>query len=106
MFIVKIKGVTILTNANKKAKESRVDLRITSEQKDLLEQAASLKGLSLSSYLLSNSLEAARRDIDSHQRYILSDKDRDLFLSLIEHPPEPNQALKSAMRKFQDEYDK
>jgi hypothetical protein len=29
----------------------------------------------------------------------LSDRDRDLFLSLLDNPPEPNEALKNAMRK-------
>lgn len=88
-----------------KAKKSRVDLRIDQDQKELLERAASLRGLSLSSYLLSNSIEAATRDIESHEKLVLSDNDRDLFLSLMENPPEPNQALKSAMRRFQEEYE-
>ncbi len=91
-------------NTAKQFKESRVDLRISQEQKDLLETAASLKGLSLSAYLLSNSLEAARKDIESYEKLVLSDKDRDLFLSLIENPPEPNQNLKSAMKRFKDKY--
>ena len=88
-----------------KAKKSRVDFRIDQDQKELLERAASLKGLSLSSYLLSNSIEAAIKDIESHEKLVLSDNDRDLFLSLMENPPEPNEALKSAMRRFQEEYE-
>ena len=88
-----------------KAKKSRLDLRIDQDQKELLERAASLRGLSLSSYLLSNSIEAATKDIESYEKLVLSDNDRDLFLSLMENPPEPNQALKSAMRRFQEEYE-
>ena len=88
-----------------KAKKSRLDIRIDQEQKELLERAASLRGLSLSSYLLSNSIEAAIKDIESHEKLVLSDNDRDLFLSLMENPPEPNEALKSAMRRFQEEYE-
>ncbi|WP_242027440.1 DUF1778 domain-containing protein [Sphaerospermopsis sp. FACHB-1094] len=34
-------------------KDSRLDLRVTQEQKELLEQAAALKGVSLSAYTLS-----------------------------------------------------
>lgn len=93
------------TTKAKKAKQSRVDLRVSPEQKELLERAASIRGLSLSSYLLSNSIEAAIKDIESHEKLVLSDNDRDLFLSLMENPPEPNQALKSAMRRFQEEYE-
>jgi len=32
------------------AKDSRIDLRVTQEQKELLEKAASLRGVSLSAY--------------------------------------------------------
>ncbi len=95
-----------MANIIKKSKDSRVDLRISPEEKDLLEKAASMKGLTLSSYLISNSLEAARRDIENYHKLILSDDERDLFLSLMENPPEPNPALKSAMKRFQDEYER
>ena len=93
------------TTTAKKAKKSRLDLRVSLREKELLERAASLKGISVSSYLLSNSIQAATKDIESHEKLVLSDNDRDLFLSLMENPPEPNQALKSAMRRFQEEYE-
>jgi hypothetical protein len=32
-------------------------------------------------------------------RPLLSDRDRDLFLKMLEHPPEPNKALKKAAAK-------
>lgn len=91
---------------SKNTKVSRVDLRVSPKQKELLERAATLKGLSLSSYVLYHSLEAAREEINSHQRLVLSDRDRDLFLSLMENPPQPGEALKSAMSKFQREYER
>ncbi|MEO0968168.1 MAG: DUF1778 domain-containing protein [Cyanobacteria bacterium J06639_18] len=90
--------------STKTLKQTRLDLRINPEHKQLLEEAASLKGLSLSSYVLSNSLEIAKKDIESHQKLILDDEDRDLFLYLIENSPEPCAALRSAMKKFQGEY--
>lgn len=31
----------------------------------------------------------------------LSEKDRDLFMKALDHPPSPNAALKKAMKKFQ-----
>ncbi len=36
---------------------------------------------------------------------VLSDRDRDLFLSLLENSPEPCEALKSAMYKYQNKYE-
>lgn len=87
------------------AKTNRIDLRVSKEQKDLLETAASIRGVSLSSYLLSNCLEIAQADIAKHQKLVLSDRDRDLFLSLIASPPKPKQDLVEAMREFQQEYE-
>ncbi|RUS96998.1 hypothetical protein DSM106972_085480 [Dulcicalothrix desertica PCC 7102] len=41
---------------------------------------------------------------ETNNECILSDIDRDLFLSLIENPLEPNEALKLAMARFKNEY--
>ncbi|MGK7896123.1 MAG: DUF1778 domain-containing protein [Xenococcus sp. (in: cyanobacteria)] len=87
------------------SKTSRIDLRVSKEQKELLETAASIKGISLSSYLLMNCLEIAKADIAKHQKLVLSDQDRDLFLSLIANPPKPNQDLVQAMQEFQQDYE-
>ena len=86
-------------------KVSRIDLRISLAQKELLEQAAMLKGLSLSSYLLSRSLEAAHTEITAAQRLVLSDPDRDLFIQLMLDPPQPEPALIEAMAEFQAKYE-
>jgi uncharacterized protein (DUF1778 family) len=86
-------------------KVSRIDLRVSLDQKELLEQAAMLKGLSLSSYLLSRSLEAAHTDIAAAEQLILSDRDRDLFLQLMLDPPQPAPALIDAMAEFQANYE-
>lgn len=89
-----------------KVKDCRIDLRVTQEQKELLERAASLKGVSLSAYTLFYLLPAARQEIDFYERLILSDRDRDLFLSLMENPPKLKGKLKSAIKKYRDKYEK
>lgn len=93
------------TTSETESKLNRIDLRVNSSQKALLEKAAALKGISLSAYLLSNALEAAQSDITAYQKLVLSDRDRDLFLALFENPPKPNQALTKAMQTFQQKYE-
>lgn len=61
--------------------------------------------MSLSADLLSHGLSVAQADLEAHQKLILSDRDRDLFLELIASPHEPSPALKKGMRKFQEEYE-
>lgn len=79
-------------------KDSRVDFRVSDVQKSLLEKAAEIKHLSLSSYILSSSIKQAELDIAENEMLILSNKDRDLVMSALENPPEPNEALKGLFK--------
>lgn len=88
------------------AKDCRIDLRVTQEQKELLERAASLKGISLSAYTLFHVLPAAKQDIHTHESLVLSNRDRDFFMSVMENPPELKGKLKSAIHKYKNKYDK
>ena len=79
-------------------KDSRVDFRVSDVQKSLLERAAEIKHLSLSSYILSASIKQAELDIAENEMLILSNRDRDLVMSALENPPEPNEALKGLFK--------
>ncbi len=79
-------------------KDSRVDFRVSDVQKSLLERAAEIKHLSLSSYILSSSIKQAELDIAENEMLILSNRDRDLVMSVLENPPEPNEALKGLFK--------
>ena len=86
------------------AKESRIDLRVTKEQKALLEKAALLRGVSLSAYTLSYLLPLAQQEIEKQEKLILSNRDRDLFLSAMDNPPALKGKLKSAIALYRDKY--
>lgn len=79
-------------------KDSRVDFRVSDVQKSLLERAAEIKHLSLSSYILSASIKQAELDIAENEMLILSNRDRDLIMSALENPPEPNEALRGMFK--------
>lgn len=79
-------------------KDSRVDFRVSDVQKSLLERAAEIKHLSLSSYILSSSIKQAELDIAENEVLILSNRDRDLVMSALENPPEPNEALRGMFK--------
>jgi len=86
-------------------KINKIELQVTFEQKTLLEQAASLQGLSLTAYTLSHLLEIAQKDIDNYEKLVLSNQDRDLFLSVIENPPQLKGKLKTAIEKYRQKYE-
>lgn len=79
-------------------KDVRIDLRANSNQKSLLERAAELKHISLSSYILSTSLNQAQLDLSENETLVLSNRDRDLVMNLLDTPPEPNEALRELFK--------
>ena len=76
------------------AKTSRIDLRISDEDKSLLEQAADIKNVSLSNYILSIIMKQAELDVRTNENLILSDEGAKFVLDLLDNPPEPTPALK------------
>ncbi|MCZ7554805.1 MAG: DUF1778 domain-containing protein [Bacteroidia bacterium] len=83
-----------------RTRKLRIDIRLDPEQKSLLEEAAAVSGHSLTSFLLANSLPAAHAVIREHQTTVLSRTDAEKFIALLENPPKPNKALKSAVREY------
>ncbi|NJO93351.1 MAG: hypothetical protein HC820_01425 [Hydrococcus sp. RM1_1_31] len=45
-------------------------------------------------------------DLKVTERLVLSNRERDLFLSAMENPPTLNDSLKSAIQKYREEYDR
>lgn len=79
-------------------KNERIDLRTNDEEKKLLERAAELKHLSLSSYIITTSLKQAKIDLDEEEGLLLTNQDRNRILAALENPPEPTEALKRLFR--------
>ncbi len=79
-------------------KNERIDLRANITQKTLLERAAELKHVSLSSYVLTSSLKQAQADLAENEIIVLSEADRELLMSALENPPLPNEALKNLFK--------
>jgi len=78
--------------------EVRIDLRTTKTVKQTINRASELLGTTMSAFIVQQSYEAARQVMSNHQHLVLSNKDRDRFLSLLESPPKPNNALKRLLR--------
>ncbi len=80
-------------------KQDRIELRVSHAQKVIIEKAAQMKGLSLSSYMLNQALQSAKLVLEESEIFKLSSRDRDLFLKSIKKPPAPNKRLKQAMKR-------
>lgn len=80
------------------AKTNRIDIRLSDEDKKLIEKAASCSRQSVSSYIISVIIKQAELDLKEYETITLSNQDRDYVLSLLDNPGEPNEALKSLFR--------
>ncbi len=67
-------------------KPERFNARLSQEQKELLQRAADLKGMSLSDFILGTAHDEALRTIAAHDVVRLSRRDGISFLAAIEHP--------------------
>ena len=72
--------------SERSAKTSRMDLRMEDERKAAYEEAARLKGQSLSQWSLSNLDAAAARDIEEARAMRLPSEKFDRFCEMLERP--------------------
>jgi len=80
---------------------ARFDTRITLEQKQLLEKAASMGGFrSLSDFVLNAAQEKANQIIRENEQIITSVRDGFVFYEAITKPAEPNEALRKAAENY------
>lgn len=84
------------THANESA---RINLRTSTEAKALIERAAALMGTTVSSFMLQNAYEAARRIVTENNTLLMTERDFDAFTTSIENPPEPNAALRKLLER-------
>lgn len=87
-----------MPSAASRTESARINLRTSPEVKALIERAASMMGATVSSFMLQNSTDMARRVLAQQEAITLSDRDRDAFLKALDNPPEPTQALIDLMR--------
>ena len=86
-------------------KDEILTMRVSSQNKELLNLAASYKGQDLTSYVLGLALEQAFQDIklrNEVEKIVLTDEDFAAIKSEIEKPTKPNKTLVAAARRFKD----
>ena len=79
-------------------KPERLEARVTSEQKELIERAADLEGRSLTDFVVASVAAAAKQVIQEHEILKLAAQDRAVFLAALQNPPEPNAKLRELLR--------
>lgn len=81
-------------------RDDRLELRATREEKRLLSAAAAYERLDVTSFILRSALPAARKVVDQNERIVLSARDTERVLALLDNPPKPTKALLAAARAY------
>lgn len=81
------------------APDTRINLRTSPEAKALIERAAALMGTTVSSFMLQNAYEAARRVVAENDTLTLSQKAFEEFVAACEKPAKPTKALHDLMAR-------
>jgi uncharacterized protein (DUF1778 family) len=81
--------------------DARLNFRLSSDLKILIEEAAAALGQSVSDYAVSTLVRNARTVLQQTQVTELSNRDRDLFLALLDDTDaKPNKALSDAAKLY------
>ena len=82
-------------------KTERLEARLTREQKARIEEAARLRGTSITEFVVKSAQEAAARAIQEHEALTLADRSRKIFVEALLHPPRPNRRALAAAKRYQ-----
>jgi uncharacterized protein (DUF1778 family) len=78
--------------------DRRLNMRLSSEQEDLLKAAATRQGQSLTGFVLGAATERAQEVVEKAQRIELSRQEFDRFSKALDSPVEPMPALRRYAR--------
>ncbi len=79
-------------------KTSRIDIRLTEDDKNIIEKAAAFNRQSTTSYIISVVIKQAQLDLIRSELLHLSKEDFEYLLKALENPREPNERLKALFK--------
>lgn len=93
-------ALAIKKRPNPARKIERVEARLNPEQKRRIEYAASLKGTSISEFMVSSADDAAAHTIQQHEVWTLTGRDREVVVEALLNPRAPSARMKAALRRY------
>jgi uncharacterized protein (DUF1778 family) len=82
------------------AATGRIEARVLPEHKTLFERAAALRGVNLTTFMVDSMREAALKTLKENEMLRLTVAERRIFVETLLNPPAPNQALRSATKRY------
>jgi uncharacterized protein (DUF1778 family) len=85
-----------------RVRAQRLEARVTTEQKRLIERAAALQGRTVTDFVLTSVQDAARRAIEEHREFQLSVRDSEAFVEALLNPKPVNDRLRETIRRYRE----
>lgn len=85
-----------------RAKAERLETRVTSEQKRLIEHAAALQGRTVTDFVLASVQHSAQQTIEAHGQLVLSVRDSQAFVAALSNPHPVNERLRDTVRRYRE----
>jgi len=94
---------TPTNDTSETARGARLEARITSDQKSILQRAAALSGRTLSEFVVASAQEAATKVIQEHEAIRLTRSEQIAFVNALLDPPEPSDRLRKAAARYRQQ---
>jgi len=95
---------TKATRKTRKQTRERIDVRLRREQKESIEKAAHIKGLTITDFIIQNAVENAQRTIREYEVWTLELPDAELFAEALAAPPSLGPRLTDAAQRYKEEF--
>jgi uncharacterized protein (DUF1778 family) len=81
-------------------RDQRLEARLTTDQKAMIERAACVQGRTVTDFVVSALQEAAKRAIEEHSLWKLTQEQQQVFIQALTDPPPPNSKLREAHKRY------
>lgn len=81
-------------------KKQRIDLRLTEDDKNIIEEAAAMSNQTVTQFLVSSACAHAAQVIEQHRRLVLNEESWNQVMDAISNPPAPNERVKRAAERL------
>jgi|SRR5579862_8688644 len=95
--------MTPVKSRRRSRKLSRLEARVTADQKRLIERAAHLRGTTVTDFVVESAQQAATETIKEFETLVLRDRAREIFVNAILNPPVPNEAARAAAQRYKEQ---
>jgi uncharacterized protein (DUF1778 family) len=91
--------------SNTTAKEARLNFRLPNDLKEVIEEAATAMGQSVSDYAIATLVKSSQVVLQQSQTTVLSNRDRKTFMALLDDSnTKPNRALTEAAKRYKKRF--